>query len=1382
MAKQHRARIALLVEAKIAGPTSSSATGKAWRRKGRAPSFQVERCENRVLLSSALPVHALVPFISQPTFVAYQPQGAKAGVVTPFSTAAPTGLTPTQMRHAYGVDQINFDSTVGDGTGQTIAIVDAFDQPNAADNLNSFSQFFGLPLMNQSGGPTFTKVDEHGGTSYPGADAPGGWGVEITLDIEWAHVIAPRANILLVEAASATDSDLMAGVDTARNYVGVSVVSMSWGASESSSDLPLDARFATPANHNGVTFFASTGDSGKPGGWPAYSPNVVAVGGTTLNVDPSGNYLSESGWSGSGGGISTQETQPSYQTGVVTQSSTKRTIPDIAMDADPNTGVPIYDTYDFSTSAPWAQYGGTSLASPMAAAEVAIANQGDTLQSGVTLDGRSGTLPSLYTIAAANFHDVITGNNGFAAGPGYDLVTGRGTPTTSFVLTLSGYHVPHLAFGQQPPASVTAGVTITPSVTVDVLDGSGNLNTSDNSNVTISLAGNGTLNGTLTVAAVNGVATFSDLSINVIGTYTLQASDGVLGTVLSHAFTVNAGAASKLAYVQAPTATTAGATIAPPVTVAVEDAFGNVVTANTSAVTVGLASAGTLSGTLTENAANGVATFADLSIQTPGVYTLVASDGSLVSITSGSFQINPPPARVLSINRLLPLGPLTSDTTVEFDVLFNEPVTGVGAGDFALVLNGVTVAMPIIVAGSGDEYTVTVSGISSGSGSVGLNLSDNGSIRDVAGNPLQGGGKASFQSQSTFTVGTKPASVAVGDVNRDGIPDMVVANSGANSVSVLLGVGNGAFQPQQTFATGRRPASVVIADVNSDGRPDLVVANNRGGTVSVLLGNGNGSFQTQRAFATGAGAFSVAVADVNGDGKPDLIVSNSSASSVSVLLGNGDGTFQTQRSFATGYIAGSVAVADINGDGKPDLVVVNYGLSYLTPGNTVSVLLGNGDGTFQSQVTYETGQNPQAIAIADINGDGKPDLIVGNTGSSYYPGDTISILLGNGNGTFQTQQALATGDAPASIVATDVNGDGKIDLVVANDGSGTVSVLLGNGDGVFQPQQSFATGSSPDSVAVADVNGDGRADLVVANYSSKSVSVLLCNSNGNFTGQIYTIVPSLDTINGSAAVDPITLTVDPDHVHIDWTLGTTIAQTPINDPGGLTINGNGSNDTIYLDYSHGVPLPNRLNLNGVFTLNNLATTGNALANTTIDLEQSTLFITYVAPANDPLALIQGYLKTGYNNGLWTGASANGSIVSSAAAANVNRTTAIGYADSADGSGVDTMSNSIELKYTLYGDTGLTGTVGFTDFMRMTQHMTLAGITWGAGDFNYDGMANSNDFNLLQRTYGQSMAPAALPSAPATNANPVSTKTPSISGPVAPAKHKRLIASNARRTA
>jgi hypothetical protein len=211
-----------------------------------------------------------------------------------------------------------------------------------------------------------------------------------------------------------------------------------------------------------------------------------------------------------------------------------------------------------------------------------------------------------------------------------------------------------------------------------------------------------------------------------------------------------------------------------------------------------------------------------------------------------------------------------------------------------------------------------------------------------------------------------------------------------------------------------------------------------------------------------------------------------------VLLGNGDGTFGAKSDYATGNGPVSVAIGDLNGDGKPDLAVASAG-SYPNYYGTVSVLLGNGDGTFGTKTDYATGSNPRSVAIGDFNGDGKPDLVVANQLSS-----TVSVLFGNGNGTFGARCDYGTGNAPSSVAIGDLNGDGKPDLAVTNEGSptasNTVSVLLGNGDGTFGARIGYGTGSGPSSVAIGDLNGDGRLDLAVA--SGAGVSVLL-NTGGS---------------------------------------------------------------------------------------------------------------------------------------------------------------------------------------------------------------------------------------------------------------------------------------------
>jgi hypothetical protein len=342
------------------------------------------------------------------------------------------------------------------------------------------------------------------------------------------------------------------------------------------------------------------------------------------------------------------------------------------------------------------------------------------------------------------------------------------------------------------------------------------------------------------------------------------------------------------------------------------------------------------------------------------------------------------------------------------------------------------------------------------------------------------------------------------------------------------------FAPAVTYSTGALSnvggatliTSVVVADVNGDGKPDIVAPNVQGSTVAVLLGNGDGTFQPAVTYTAAAnGVTSVAVGDVNGDGKPDIVAAVDEAGvpgSVSVLLGNGDGTFRGAVSYPSGgYQAQSVAIADVNGDGKPDLVVSNVvSCTSCTGDGTVAVLLGNGDGTFQTPVSYDSGgRYAGAVAIGDVNGDGKPDIVVTNI--QAQPTSNVSVLLGNGDGTFQPAVTYGSGAfQPYSVALADVNGDGKLDLVVTNacvnndeycPGDGLVAVLLGNGDGTFKTAVTYDSGSYfAISVAVEDVNGDGKPDIVVANYCNMAdgcpatggpsgvVSVLLGNGDGTF--------------------------------------------------------------------------------------------------------------------------------------------------------------------------------------------------------------------------------------------------------------------------------------------
>jgi subtilase family serine protease len=327
-----------------------------------------------------------------------------------------TGYTPTQIRHAYGFDK----QTGNGGAGQTIAIVDAYDSPNIQADLDVFSSKFGLPTTTSN--PSMFTVAFASGTQ-PAASPS--WEQETSLDVEWAHAIAPNANILLVEAASSQVSDMFAAVDYAATRA--SVVSMSWGFYEGSGEVPYDSHFTK----SGVTFLASSGDAGGRVEYPAASPYVVSVGGTSLKLDSTGNRTSETAWSSGGGGASRFESLPGYQSSFGLKYSGRAT-PDVAYNADPNTGVLVYDSVSYLGMSGWLIAGGTSAGAPQWAALVALADAGRST-SLTPLTSDSLTTSPVYTAAtgsvyASNYNDITSGSNKYSAGAGYDLATGLGSP------------------------------------------------------------------------------------------------------------------------------------------------------------------------------------------------------------------------------------------------------------------------------------------------------------------------------------------------------------------------------------------------------------------------------------------------------------------------------------------------------------------------------------------------------------------------------------------------------------------------------------------------------------------------------------------------------------------------------------------------------------------------------------------------------------------------------------------------------------------------------------------------------------------------------------------------------------------------------------------
>ena len=375
----------------------------------------------------------------------------------------------------------------------------------------------------------------------------------------------------------------------------------------------------------------------------------------------------------------------------------------------------------------------------------------------------------------------------------------------------------------------------------------------------------------------------------------------------------------------------------------------------------------------------------------------------------------------------------------------------------------------------------------------------------VSSHSIAAQGSVSFAAHRDFVAGDGPKLFASGDLNGDGIADLVIPNSTLNFqlVSVLLGNSDGTFQPERSFASGGvGTMAAVIADFNGDHKLDVAVATLSG--VSILLGDGTGNLGAPKTITDSGLPESLVAADFNRDGKTDIAAANFSSNTVSIFQGDGRGNLSLRTTLTVGRGPLGIAVGDFNHDSRPDLAVANSnqsGGSSGPNGNTVSILMGLGNGTFQPAVNLPVAKGPIGVAIADVNKDSKPDVVVTNSLT-----DQVSVLLGNGNGSFQNAVRFTVGSGaspvqgffPSYVNVADMNGDGNLDLLVANNNTSSITLLTGDGKGSFSKPVNLSVGRTPVAVLAGDFNRDGKSDFVSSNLDGHTVSVVFGKGNGKF--------------------------------------------------------------------------------------------------------------------------------------------------------------------------------------------------------------------------------------------------------------------------------------------
>lgn len=354
---------------------------------------------------------------------------------------------------------------------------------------------------------------------------------------------------------------------------------------------------------------------------------------------------------------------------------------------------------------------------------------------------------------------------------------------------------------------------------------------------------------------------------------------------------------------------------------------------------------------------------------------------------------------------------------------------------------------------------------------------------------------AQFKAPVYYKVGSEPQVVIAADFNNDKAVDLATADFSSNDVSVLLGNGDGTFQQTRQFSTADGPSALAVGDFNGDGIPDLAVTEYgfSSSALQIFLGNGDGTFTAGASYSNVSDPYDVAVADFNGDGHLDLAIANNGTNTVDVMFGRADGTFGEPHSYKV-PLPERVITVDVNGDHHPDLAVLAYcGKNYqVCKSGAIAILLNDGTGALSKPVYYSVkGTGPDGVAAGDLNHDGKIDLVVAN--NNFQQPSTVSIFLGNGDGTFGRATHATVGAGPAGVALADFNADGNLDAAVANTNGPSLSLLIGKGNGRFKSARTITmpSNSLPISVATADFNADGAPDVAVALSYANEVAILL---------------------------------------------------------------------------------------------------------------------------------------------------------------------------------------------------------------------------------------------------------------------------------------------------